>query len=98
MTNNIVKKVIIYTNTAKRAEVLKDKQHNYWNSNEHMKGDTILIHRNMYSDENFLSNVKFTTKPEDPKARIDGNKFIQGFLLQRQAALEIVSTPAMCTE
>ena len=68
LEKHLYKKVIVYTNTTRKAEELKEKVDNYLDNNPSIKGNyTMLIYVDMYADVNFLSTVKFTTKESNPK-------------------------------
>ena len=75
LENNLHKKVIVYTSTAKKAEDLKEKIDHFLDDNPTIKGDTMLIYGNMYADVKFLSTVKFTNKETNPQDLIDNNEY-----------------------
>ena len=75
LKDNLDKKIIIYTNTTKCAEEIKDKIDYFLNTSDDIHGNCLLIHRDMYSDVKFLLTVKFTTKVDNPEQLISDNEF-----------------------
>ena len=69
-------KVIIYTNTTKSAEDIKESIDTFLDPNSTLQEDLMMIHGNMYADINFLSAVKFTTSEMNPEDNMKNNVFL----------------------
>ena len=66
---------MIYTNTASRAELIKNEIDSWLNLTLSFEGDTIMINRDMESEVKLLSATTFTADTLNPHNLIKNNKF-----------------------
>ena len=73
MSRNLHENIIIYTNTAKKSEKMKESLDAFLDADESLHGDTMLIYGDLYADVKFLSSVWFTTNVENSQEYINKN-------------------------
>ena len=81
LRDNLKKKIILYTNTAKKAEQIKDNIDAFLDAEPSIKGDTLHIYGEMYSNVKFVSSVKFTSFTADPEDMIKKNELFPRILI-----------------
>jgi superfamily II DNA helicase RecQ len=87
LADNTSKKVIIYTNTASRAELIKDEIDSWLNLTSSFEGDTIMINGDMESEVKLLSATTFTADIRNPQHLIDNNKFYPRVLIATSSCI-----------
>jgi superfamily II DNA helicase RecQ len=78
---NLTKKMIIYSNVARRVETIREETDSWLDSNPSIDGDTIVINGDLEAEWKFVSSRKFTTKVANPKKMIDDNKYFPRILI-----------------
>lgn len=73
LSDNLHKKLIVYTNTTEKAENIKFAIDSYLNEKSNIKGDTFLITGKLDPKVKFATATKFTSKICDPKIAFNTN-------------------------
>ena len=87
LSSNLDKKVIIYTNTATKAESIKDELDSWLNLTSAFEGDTIMINGDMESEVKLKSATMFTTHINNPRELVDGCKFYPRVLIATSSCI-----------
>jgi len=87
LSDNLSKKAIIYTNTASKAEVIKQEIDSWLNLTSSFEGDTIMITGEMESEVKLISATTFTTEQSDPRSIIDNNEFYPRILIATSSCI-----------
>ena len=87
LSSNVDKKVIIYTNTATKAENIKDEIDSWLNLTSAFEGDTIMINGDMESEVKLVSSTTFTSVIENPREKIDKNEFYPRVLIATSSCI-----------
>ena len=88
LSNNLHKKLIIYTNTAKSAEGIRDKINTIFDTNSTIEGDTILIIGDQDPKVKFASAQQFTSdETNNAQNIIDNNGYIPRVLLATSSCI-----------
>ena len=75
LSSNYVKKAIIYTNTASRAQTIFNDINTFVDMEVPFKGDVMLIHGDLEPEIKFASVTTFTDPSIDAEETINSNKF-----------------------
>ena len=87
LAGNVSKKVIIYTNTASRSELIKDEIDSWLNLTSSFEGDTIMRNGDMESEVKLVSATTFTADIPNPRDLIDNNKFPPRVLIETSSCI-----------
>ena len=87
LSGNLSKKVIIYTNTASRAELIKQEIDSWLNLTSSFEGDTIMINGEMESEVKLISATTFTDEATNPRSIIDNNEFYPRVLIATSSCI-----------
>ena len=78
---NLYKKIIIYTNTAKKAEHTKSQIYSYIDLQYNIKGNNMLICRDMYPGVKFLLTVQLSSKDVNVEEIIENKNYFLRILI-----------------
>ena len=87
LSSNLDKKVIIYTNTATKAESIKEEIDSWLNLTSAFEGDTIMINGDMESEVKLKSATMFTTHINNPRGLVDDSKFYPRVLIATSSSI-----------
>ena len=87
LSSNLHKKVIIYTNTATKAESIKDEIDSWLNLTSAFQGDTIMINGDMESEVKLQSATTFTHDSNETSDLIKNNKFYPRVLIATSSCI-----------
>ena len=87
LSSNLDKKVIIYTNTATKAESIKDELDSWLNLTSAFEGDTIMINGDMESEVKLKSATIFTSHINNARELVDNFKFYPRVLIATSSCI-----------
>ena len=87
LSSNLDKKIIIYTNAAKKADNIKDEIDSWLNLTSAFEGDTIMINGDMDSEVKLVSATTFTSETNNPRDKIDKNEFYPRVLIATSSCI-----------
>ena len=87
LSSNINKKVIIYTNTATKAETIKEEIDSWLNLTSVFEGNTIMINGDMESEVKLISATTFTSEATNPRETLDENKYYPRVLIATSSCI-----------
>ena len=87
LSSNLDKKIIIYTNTASKAEKIKEEIDSWLNLTSAFEGDTIMINGDMESEVKLMSATTFTSNPSNPCENIDTDIFYPRVLIATSSCI-----------
>ena len=87
LSSNLDKKIIIYTNTASKAEKIKEEIDSWLNLTSAFEGDTIMINGDMESEVKLMSATTFTSNPSNPRENIDKDVFYPRVLIATSSCI-----------
>ena len=79
--SNFSKKIIVYTNTASKAEHLKQEMDQMIDLESLFEGDSMLIHGSLQAEVKLISAPRFNASVSNPRHFITTTKFYHRFLI-----------------